>query len=87
MDICESQYIQNLHKQRRRFRYETASVVCLVWSIKLCLVVFLDSEFAAIVTAGGAYMVIHNGLAAVAASRELGCLQTVVRSSLSRTGL
>ena len=41
-----------------------------VWfGVSLCLVVLLDSEFAAVVAAGGAYMVIHNGLAAVAASR------------------
>ena len=44
--------------------------------------VLLDGEFAAVVTAFGAYMVIHYWSAAIAARGELGFLQTVVCSAL-----
>ena len=54
---------------------------------RLRLSVFLDGEFTSVVAALGAYMVIHHLGAAVAASGQLRRLQTVVSSSLRRTGL
>jgi len=53
----------------------------------LFLGAFFDSEFTSVVAALGAYMVIHDLCAAIAASRQLGALQRIVRSSLGRSGL
>ena len=50
--------------------------------IGLCLGVLLDGEFAAVVTAFGAYVVIHYWSSAIAASGELCFLQGVVCSAL-----
>ena len=55
--------------------------------VALLFGVLLDGEFAAVVTAFGAYVVIHYLCAAIAAGCQLGALQRVVRSSLGRTGL
>jgi len=46
-----------------------------------------DSEFAAVVAALGANMVVHDLCTAVAACGQLRFLQRIVRSSLGRTGL
>lgn len=53
----------------------------------LFLSVLLDGQFAAVVPAFGAYVVIHNLGTAIAAGGELRFLQAVVRSSLGRSGL
>ena len=53
----------------------------------LFLGVLFDGQFAAVVTAFGANVVIHDLCAAVAASGQLGFLQRIVRSSLGRSGL
>ena len=48
---------------------------------------FFDSQFTSVVAAFGAYMVIHNGCAAVAAGRELSGFHFVVSSSFCCSGL
>ena len=53
----------------------------------LLLVALGDGEFAAVVAALGAYMVIHNSCAAVAAGAQLAGFQRVVRSSFGRSRL
>ena len=64
-----------------------ALVLCCVTGGVLLLVAFGDGEFTAIVAALGAYVVIHNRCAAVAAGAQLCGLQRVVRSSFGRSRL
>lgn len=48
---------------------------------------FFDSQFTSVIAAFGAYVVVHNGCAAVAAGRELSGLNFVVSSSFCCSGL
>ena len=56
-------------------------------TLGLFLGVLFDGEFTSVVAALGAYMVVHDLCAAIAASSQLSALQRVVRSSLGRSGL
>ena len=56
-------------------------------TLGLFLGVLFDGEFTSVVAALGAYMVVHNLCAAIAASSQLSALQRIVRSSLGRSGL
>ena len=55
--------------------------------LRLFLGAFFDGEFTSVVAALGAYMVVHDLCAAIAAGSQLGALQRIVRSSLGRSGL
>ena len=76
--------LDNAHAEHRNIKKTPPKGKRFFFSIyqDLGLCVLLDGKFAAVVTAFGAYVVIHYRSAAIAARGELGFLQTVVCSAL-----
>jgi hypothetical protein len=72
---------RNKAKKYVNYLWGSSRIVCAK-CIGLCLGVLLDGEFAAVVTAFGAYVVIHYWSTAVAAGGKLCFLQGVVCSAL-----
>ena len=76
-----------LSKKNKSLRKEALFFTSCVTFQDLFLGTFFDGEFASVVSAFGTYMVVHDLCAAIAAGRQLGALQRIVRSSLGRSGL
>lgn len=83
LTFSETDSFSGRNGQKKYVNYHWGSSrIVFAKCIGLCLGVLLDGEFAAVVTAFGAYVVIHYWSTAVAAGGKLCFLQGVVCSAL-----